>query len=97
MDEDITCGKCGLINSIHTEEKNGQILAYCDGCNAYIKNLAQGKAKLYIGKYKGKFIEDIDDCQYLEWCISVVKLSPRTKKAIQEQIQILKTKPNGNH
>jgi len=88
---DIICKKCGLINSVHVVEKNGQKTVWCDGCGAYIKNLGYAEDKFYFGKYKGIKVSDCVDKQYMEWFLNAptIKKSEKMREALRKQIETL--------
>jgi uncharacterized protein (DUF3820 family)/ribosomal protein L37E len=69
---EISCKKCGLVNSYHVQQRGPHRTAYCDGCGAYIKHLPQEESEFIMpfGKYKGEplsmMVSD-DEIKYLEW------------------------------
>lgn len=85
----ITCFKCGLIDDYRTEKKANNLVAYCNGCDSYIKNIPYATPTLHFGKYKGSEIKDIEDVGYLQWVINNVKLSEVIRHAVNERISSL--------
>ena len=85
------CNQCGLVNDYQVKQNGPHITAYCSNCGNYIKNLPQLlEPKMYVGKYKGWNIKDIQDRQYLEWAlINIDRLKENQRKAIREQIQFI--------
>ncbi len=83
---DIVCAKCGSINDYHIIRKSNNEVAYCNGCQAYIKNIPHDKPKLYVGKYKGIPIDEIEDIPYLKWALGTLQLTTNIKMAIQSRI-----------
>lgn len=71
--------------------KNGQNVAHCNGCGKYIKNIPYNpRPKIYFGKYKNRFIDDLEDIQYLKWLIDNQVVKANIKQAVIEQIDKLK-------
>lgn len=90
--EDIICLKCGSINDYWVKETDLHSTAYCN-CGAYIKHLPKGNIedlRMYIGKYKGKLITEIEDLNYLEWAIKNISFKDKYKTAITNRIDTLK-------
>lgn len=85
----LTCKRCGS-NSYTTEMKLKNFTASCSKCGAYIKNIPYDPPKMHFGKYKDYLIEDIDDLEYLEWCMRTLKLTKRIKDSMRNQIESLK-------
>lgn len=81
--------RCGSVDNYRTEKKSNNLVAYCNVCDAYIKNIPHADPTLYVGKYKGTPIKDIDDLSYLEWAIKTLTLSNPQKEAIQSTISRL--------
>ena len=84
--ENIKCNKCGVENNYYTEVKANNNVCYCGKCNSYIKNIPYAEPKFYVGKYKGKFISEIEDINYLKWALGAMKLSESLRKAIENRI-----------
>lgn len=84
--EDIVCTHCGLINDFRVERKANNDVAYCNGCDRYIKNIPHSEPAFYIGKYKGTPIKDIEDMGYLKWALKEMKLTANMRTAIQKRI-----------
>lgn len=85
----IVCNKCGLIDQYTTELKSNNLVATCL-CGAYIKNLPQDKPTFYVGKYKGKAVDEVDDLGYLKWYRdNFQRQTQRMKEAIKAQIDRL--------
>lgn len=55
----------------------------------YIKALPTQEPQLYVGKYKGVPIADIEDLNYLEWAQKTLKLGASVRDAINYRIQSL--------
>jgi hypothetical protein len=85
---DITC-KCGAVNNYRTESKANNIVAYCNKCGAYIKNLPYDVPKFYVGKYKGIPIDEIEDIPYLKWAVETLRLTSSVKMAVLSRISQL--------
>lgn len=86
---DIVCNKCGLINDYHVIEKANNKVAYCNGCESYIKNIPHDVPKLYVGKYKGIPISEIEDLNYLKWAVGTLRLTSSVKMAVLSRISSL--------
>lgn len=85
------CKKCGCEGIFRTEQKGVHLVAYCGRCDAYIQNLPTEAPKFYFGKYKDKYVSDVDDLGYLEWYLrDIKKITSRMKSAIEEQVRKLK-------
>ena len=87
--ETIVCKQCGSIDDYSTEMKSNQNVATCNGCGAFIKNIAYNPPALYFGKYNGKAIKDYfthEEVNYLHWVRNnpdvCGKLNARTKEAV---------------
>lgn len=88
--ETLFCPTCKEDKGYYTELKSNQNTARCITCNTFIKNIPYQKPSFWVGKYKGKPIEEIDDLNYLKWAIEKMSnLNHRTKEAIQSQISKL--------
>lgn len=86
----VTCTHCGSIDNYRTELKSTNLCAYCNDCGFFIKNIPYSKPAFYIGKYKGQFIENIDDLAYLQWAhTNMSNISQTFRAAIKEQINRL--------
>ncbi len=86
----VICKNCGLIDDYRTEMKAKNMVAFCNGCDKYIKNLPYSPPSLHFGKYKGPVIVQIEDVDYLEWVRSKVKLSEIIRHAVDQQISSLR-------
>lgn len=89
MDEAVVCKKCGLINEYKIEPRGNHRTAFCSGCGSYIKHIPYQEPTMYIGKYKGHKIADIEDLSFLTWAYDNMKLSTRQKKAVEFRIDEL--------
>lgn len=89
MEETLFCGHCNKQVGYYTELKSNQNTAWCNECGGFIKNIPYQKPALYVGKYKGKLIEEINDLNYLQWADRTMKLNPRTRDAIRHRISQL--------
>lgn len=88
--EQIVCQQCGSVGDYRTELKANQLTAWCNSCGGFLKNIAQNKPKFYIGKYKGEFIHDVTDLQYLRWFKENIKKQPAAmRKALTDRISEL--------
>lgn len=86
----ITCKKCGSVDDYSTEQKGNNLVATCNTCNSYIQNIPYDKPKMYVGKYKGRAISDIEDIPYLKWAHeNMTTLSAHNRNAVKEQIHRL--------
>lgn len=83
---DIICTKCGSVNDYRTERKANNDVAYCNGCDAYIKNIPRSEPTLYFGKYKDKKVSEIEDINYLRWVLKETKPSAHLRTAIETRI-----------
>ncbi len=87
--EEITCQKCGS-KEYYTELKSNNNVARCSKCDAFIKNIPYSEAVLYIGKYKGQRVDDIEDLDYLKWALeNMSTVGKRIREAMQKQIDRL--------
>lgn len=90
--EELICPHCVPIGTeYYTESKSNQNVARCLKCNTYIKNLSQNtEPTLYVGKYKGTAVKDIEDLPYLKWAVvGMTTLKQKIKDAIQKRIDQL--------
>lgn len=87
--KDIVCQSCGLINDYAVHEKANNHCAFCNGCGRFIKNIPYKEPSFYVGKYKGRPINTIDDVSYLEWAQRTMKLSAQLRDAINYQLDYL--------
>lgn len=88
--EKLLCPKCMIDVEPVTELKSNQNTARCPKCNTFIKNIPYEKPKFYIGKYKNKHIDEVDDLGYLKWALdNMNRLNTRTKDAIKGRISQL--------
>lgn len=86
----ITCTSCGSIDDFTTEQKSNNLVATCNSCGKFIKNIPTDKPKFYVGKYKGQVIESIDDINYLQWAHdNMSSLNGRAKIAVKDRINSL--------
>lgn len=80
------CKKCGCFGIWKTEQKGHNQVAYCGRCGAFIQNIPYDKPRMYIGKFKGEAIEEIEDVGYLKWAYENMNgLGKRQKDAILQQ------------
>ncbi len=86
---DVTCLKCNISNEYYIVEKTTNKSAYCNKCNSYIKNISYDVPKLYVGRYKGIPITDIDDVEYLKWALKSLKLTVIVKESLKSKISKL--------
>lgn len=86
---DIVCNKCGSVNDYRTIQKANNKVAYCNGCDAYIKNIPHDVPKLYVGKYKGIPIDTIEDLSYLQWALKTLTLTNSVSMAVSSRISHL--------
>jgi len=87
--ETLYCPKCDEQKEFYTELKSNQNTARCITCNTFIKNVPYQKPALYVGKYKGKPIDEIDDLGYLQWAAKTLSVNSRTKEALTTRISQL--------
>jgi len=86
MDVQLTCKKCGLINDYRVEIKGVHHTAYCNGCDAYIKNVSYQPPQFFFGKYKGTLIADCKDVPYMKWCVKEGVVKASIKRAVEDRI-----------
>jgi phage FluMu protein Com len=84
--EDVTCQRCQTTNEFYIEESGPHLKAMCNHCNRYIKFVSKEEPKLYVGKYKGVPIKDIEDMGYLKWALTTLKINATVITAIQNRI-----------
>lgn len=89
--ETIKCPKCGALDKFYTELKANNNVARCSECDTFIKNIPyQTEQVLYIGKYKGKRVSEVQDLSWLKWAEGNIKnLKPVQRTAILKQISNL--------
>lgn len=79
----VTCPKCGSSN-YRVEPRNIHQTAFCNDCDAYIKNLPQGKPiTLFFGKFNGRTISSMiepEEIRYLQWLADKADLKPNSLK-----------------
>jgi hypothetical protein len=85
----IVCKHCGLVNDYKTRQNGKHLEAICNGCDKHIKFLPQAEPMLYIGKYKGIPIKDIEDLNYLQWVVGTLRMSESVRDAVQARIRQL--------
>lgn len=86
----LTCQKCNAIDDYYTEVKANNNVARCNQCDSFIKNISYDKPKLYMGKYKGIPIDEIEDLSYLKWAAAnMVTIGKKIRDAIHSQISKL--------
>ncbi|MBD0298447.1 MAG: hypothetical protein ICV84_25140 [Flavisolibacter sp.] len=85
----LICRNCDPVEAYHTIKKANNPLAYCSVCGAFIKNLSYDVPRLYIGKYAGTPISEIEDLSYLRWVLHNMKLSKSIREAVIERIRSL--------
>ena len=72
--QDIICQHCGNINDYRTIMKTNQLTAWCNGCDGFIKNIAQCKPpQIFFGRYKDRFISTLtskEEVEYLKWLVA---------------------------
>lgn len=85
----IKCKHCGSEENYRTEKKANNLVAFCNNCGSYIKNLPYAEPSLYFGKYAKIPIKDYnipEMINYLHWCRNNQdlwqKLSVNVKQAI---------------
>lgn len=71
------------------EEKANNKVAYCNGCDSYIKNIPHAEPTLFFGKYKNWKVCELQDLNYLDWLRANVKLSAALRSAVDQQISSL--------
>lgn len=87
---EITCKKCNSVNNYHTEKKANNLVAYCNSCGAFIKNIPQDEPKFYFGKYKGLKVSEMnypEHLNYFKWCLVNLRLPETLSRAIEEKIK----------
>lgn len=86
--KDIVCLNCGGVNDYRTEMKSGQLTAWCNGCDKYIKNISYQVQKFYFGKHKGKAVKEVEDKNYLQWFLdnAGIKKSEAMLSALKDRI-----------
>jgi uncharacterized protein (DUF3820 family) len=96
--ENVTCKKCGLIDDYSVTEKSGHKMAYCNGCNSFIKNIAHQPPYFYFGKYKGTRIDECWDIDYLGWCMKNNVLKGRHKEVGQlRYVELVRKEQEGKN
>jgi len=81
-----TCKKCNTTNEFTVKPVANNLMAICDHCGGHIANIPYDEPRLYIGKYKGMAISEIDDLGYLRWAVLNLKLSKSVAQAIQNKL-----------
>lgn len=83
-----TCAKCGAVEDFTITEKSNNQVCKCNQCGHGMGNLPQANKEpiLYVGKYKGKSVNEIDDLPYLRWLLANVKLPPHIIAAINAKL-----------
>lgn len=91
---DVVCHHCGNVNDFRTELKSNQLTAWCNCCDAFIKNISQGKPpQLYFGKYKDRLISSMatqDELNYLEWLTGQPFCKTLLKSQIKDHLTTMK-------
>ena len=81
---------CGS-TEYYTKIKSNQKVARCAECDAFFKNIPQGKAKLYFGKYKDREVESMnttEEKEYLLWMLDNVKVSQHLRLSIVDHLEL---------
>ena len=84
--EEIICNNCGPVNDYIVERKANNDVATCSRCGRYIKNIPRAVPMLYVGKYKGIPISEIEDMNYLKWALKEMKLTAAIRTAMTKRI-----------
>lgn len=87
----IVCKKCGTIDDYRTIDNNQHKMAYCNSCDAWIKNMPYKDPQFYFGKYKGQYIAHVNDLFYLKWVRDNVKMAVHMRNAVNDRIYSLET------
>ena len=75
--------------------RSSQRLSHRNECESFIKNIPyQSEVTIYVGKYKGKKLSEVEDFRYLEWAITSWKLKPDVLE--KYNVHIKKLKEGGN-
>jgi len=83
----VICKACGSIDRFYAQQKANNIVAYCEDCGSYIKNLPQGNPQaFYFGKYKDTLVSECNDLSYLKWAIENIKCTSSMKQALTDRI-----------
>lgn len=86
----VICKQCGSVDDFRTEQKANNNCAFCNTCGTFIKNIPTDVPRMYVGKFKGKAIQDIDDLQYLKWAYdNMTALNARQKDAVKDRVYSL--------
>lgn len=81
------CKQCRTVDDYRTEVKSNNTTAYCNSCGAFIKNIPTDVPRMYIGKFKGLAITEINDLDYLIWAHDNMRaLNKRQKDAVKDRI-----------
>lgn len=88
----VQCPKCSSID-YRIEPRGIHQTAFCNKCDAYIKNLPQGKpAQLHFGKFSGREIQTMtsfEEVEYLKWMVKKLDIKPNSlKEAIHAHLKI---------
>lgn len=91
--KDVICQKCGSVNDYRVTKGNLHHTAYCNGCDAYIKNLPQGGPYILpFGKFKGTLLSEMtsrDQIDYLNWMLRS-DFNNTTKDKVNAHLDTLK-------
>lgn len=86
----IVCKNCGSVDDYSTEKKSHNVVATCNTCGKFIKNIPYDKPRMHFGKYRDAAIEEINDLSYLQWAEgNLNNISERVRTAIRERINTL--------
>ena len=85
--EQVICKGCGSIDRYTASLKSNNLVAYCDDCGMFIKNIPQGKPQeFHFGKYKGILVKECNDLPYMKWVQVNVKVTAALRTALTDRI-----------
>lgn len=95
--EEIYCPECKLHSCPETKDTKDRVKLICFWCDNEVKVLK--KWKFDFGKYKGTYVEDCKDLNYLRWIIEEFKVKDAKdmvmKKRAEERLKELRDSSNG--
>lgn len=88
----LSCTSCGLINDYTITEKNNQRVCTCNGCGRFLGNKPKDEydvknIMMPFGKYKGQYIIQINDLNYLRWVLKNVTIKGGVLAAVKWKLQ----------
>lgn len=83
--EEIYCPECKLHSCPETKETTKGVKLICFWCEKEVKELL--KWKFDFGKYKGEYVEDCKDLNYLVWLADSFQVKSSQHRILIERVK----------